>query len=64
MHCEILPEASVAVKVTLFVPRSAQVKLETSMPKAGVPQLSVEPPSISEATIEALPAPSKNTVIF
>ena len=59
MHEDEFPEKSVAVRETLLVPTLAQVKLDTSIPNVGVPQLSEEPPSISVAAIEAFPEPSK-----
>ena len=58
------PFPSVTVSVTLFVPRSAHVKAVCEAENVIPEQLSVEPPSKSAAVIVALPAPSKNTVIF
>ena len=47
----------------MFGPKSAQVNAVVEAVKETAPQLSVEPPSRSAATIEAAPVPSKNTVI-
>ena len=55
---------SVTVNVTLFGPRSAQVNVVCDALNVIPEQLSVEPPSISAATIVAFPAPSKYTLMF
>ena len=59
VHVEVFPLVSVAVKVTVFAPRSAHVNAVCDALSVNPEQLSVDPPSISAATIEALPAPSK-----
>ena len=59
----VLPLPSLAVNVTVFAPKFAQVKLVADRPKLGVPQLSVEPLLICDAVILALP-PLKFTVMF
>ena len=56
---EALLEPSVAVRVTLFVPMSAQVKEVVEALKDGVPQLSLEPPSTSAAVMDEFPLPSR-----
>jgi hypothetical protein len=42
----------------------AQVNVVAGILSATAPQLSVEPPSISPATIETLPVPSKYALMF
>ena len=54
-----LPFPSSTVSVMLFGPRSVHVNVVIEADKLTVPQLSVEPPSISSATIDTVPAPSK-----
>lgn len=57
----VLPEPSVAVRVTAFAPTSLQVKAVTEALREGVPQLSVLPLSISLVVMVAFPVPSKCT---
>ena len=57
------PLASVTVSVTSFTPTSEQSNVFMSIANVGVPQLSVEPPSTSVATIVAIPLASSCTVI-
>ena len=64
VHVELFPLPSVTVNVTAFAPRSAHVNAVISAAKVTAVQLSVEPPSTSAATIVAVPAPSKKTVMF
>ena len=64
VHVELFAFASVTVNVTLFVPISAQVNDVMLGVKLDTPQLSLEPPSISDPVMVAFPAPSKNTVMF
>ena len=54
----LFPLLSVAVKVTVLGPTSAQVKLVTSKPKEAIPQASEEPLLISAVLILAFPAAS------
>jgi len=51
------------VSLTVFGPTSAHVKSEISMVKNSIPQSSIEPLSISIATIEASPFASNCTII-
>ena len=62
-HVATLPSLSVTVKVTVFGPTIEQSKAVIEAAKEAIPQLSVEPPSISAATIVALPAASNVTVM-
>src|SRR5436309_11104518 len=55
---------SVAVSLTVFGPRLAQVKALLSMLRLIGLQASVVPPSISAATLVALPLASRFTSIF
>ena len=61
---DVLPLPSVAVKTTLLTPKSAQVNAPTLTVRAGGPQLSVDPLSISAPTIVAFPVASSGTVMF
>ena len=54
-----LPFPSSTVSVMLLAPRSTHVNVKSEADKFTVPQLSVEPPSISAAMIDTVPAPSK-----
>ncbi len=63
MHVPILPSASVIVSVTLLGPRSAIVKVFGTAFFEAIPQLSVDPLSISSAVIEAFPRASRATEI-
>ena len=58
----LLPLGSVTVKVTVLVPRSAQVNEEVSKLSEATESLSLDPLSMSPATIVALPVASKATV--
>ena len=64
VQVEVFPLASVTVKVTTFAPTFAQLKLEGDTLNEAMESLSVLPPSIWEAVIEAEPVPSSCTVIF
>src|SRR5690606_21389470 len=55
---------SVTVRVTLFGPKSAQVKSVISIEVVAIPQASVLPPSTSAAAIETFPVASRKTVMF
>src|SRR5438128_3729126 len=55
---------SVAVSLTVFGPRLAQVKALLSMPRLIGPQASVVPPSTSAARMVAWPVASRFTSIF
>ena len=59
----MFPDPSVTVKVTEFGPRSAHVNPDADAANATAVQLSVDPLSISAATIDTLPVPSKKTVM-
>ena len=63
VHVEVFPEPSVTVNVTVFGPRSAHVNPVVEAANVTVVQLSVDPLSISAATIDTVPAPSKKTVM-
>ena len=58
VQVEVLPLPSVTVSVTLFAPTFAQVKLVGVAAKVIGPQLSLLPPSTSDAVIVALPLAS------
>src|SRR5213593_37703 len=60
----LLPLPSVAVSLTVFGPRLAQVKALLSMLRLIGPQASVVPPSTSAATMVAWPVASRFTSIF
>jgi hypothetical protein len=62
-HVDVFPEPSVTVKVTVFGPTFAQVKAVVEADRVTAEQLSVDPLSISAATIVPAPAPSKKTVM-
>ena len=64
VHVELFALSSVTVRVTVLAPRLAQVNAVGVALKDTDPQLSLDPASISAATIEAFPAPSRKTVIF
>ena len=55
---------SVAVKVTVLLPKSEHVKAVLSKASVMSPQLSTEPLSMSAVVIEALPSASKMMVTF
>ena len=57
------PLVSITKRETVLAPRSPQSKLDTVAFKEAIPQLSVEPPSISAAVIETVPFASSCTVI-
>ena len=59
----LLPLWSVTVSSTVLSPKSAQVKSEMSISKLTTEQLSVEPLSICEARILALPDASNATTM-
>ena len=59
----VFPEASLTVKVTVFVPRLEQSKLVLSNEKPVTAQLSVDPFSICEGVIVAVPEASSCMVI-
>ena len=61
---EVFPFTSVTVKVTVFAPTFAQVKLDGDTDKLAMPQASLLPLSISLAVILVLPALSNVTVMF
>ena len=63
VHIDVFPDPSVTVKVTVFGPTFAHVNAVVDAANETVVQLSDDPLSISAATIEAVPAPSKNTVM-
>ena len=54
----LLSPSEVTVSVTMLVPRLEHVKLLLSMDKVTLPELSLDPPSISEAEMVAEPLPS------
>ena len=58
----VFPFTSVTVNVTVLGPTSAQVKLLGSMESDAIPQLSVEPLSMSVTEMVALPEASNCTV--
>ena len=58
------PFTSIAVRVTVLSPASAQEKLEISIDKLSIPQASEEPASISAGTILTEPFASSSTVMF
>ena len=62
-HVATLPSLSVTVNVTVLAPVIEQSNDVIEAAKEAIPQLSVEPPSISAATIVALPAASNVTVM-
>src|SRR4030043_509042 len=62
-HWSLLPLLSVTVRVTVFAPTLAHVNELMSMARLSIPHASVLPPSISAATIEALPVASRYTSI-
>ena len=53
----LLPEASVAVRVTVFEPRLLQLKDVLPSERVGAPQLSLEPLLTCEVERVALPEP-------
>ena len=55
----VLPEPSVAVKVTVFAPMSEQLKVELLKVTVGVPQLSADVRSTSAFVMEAEPVASR-----
>ena len=58
VQVEELPLTSVTVRVTVFAPTFEQSKVVLSNAKLAIPQASVEPLSISPATILAAPLAS------
>jgi phage tail protein X len=60
----LFPAASVTVSVTLLAPILEQLKLVCETVIEAIEQLSVLPPSTSEAVMDALPEASKATVMF
>ena len=59
-----LPLTSVTVRVTVLAPTFAQVKLFGLTVVLAMLQLSDDPLSMSPAVIDALPLPSRKTVVF
>src|SRR6056297_3136766 len=55
-HEELFPLLSVTVRLTVFGPRSAVVKLLTSRLNEAIPQLSEDPPSTKEGSMEIAPS--------
>ena len=64
MQVEVFPLPSVAVNVTEFAPILLHVNIEGDALNKSELQLSEDPASISDPVMVALPAPSRNTVIF
>ena len=64
VHVAVLPLKSVTVRVTIFAPTLAQVNAFGEAENEAMPQLSVEPPSMSVPVIDALPVASKFTSMF
>ena len=64
VQVELFPFTSVTVKVTVLAPISAQVKDAGETLNEVIPQLSVEPLSISDAVIITFPVASSCKVIF
>src|SRR5690606_29622868 len=60
---ELFPFTSVTVKVTVFGPTSAQVKVSGLTEILAIPQLSVLPPSIKAGSKTAWPLASNSSVI-
>jgi len=60
----LFPFTSVTVRVTVFAPKSAQLKVDGLTLVLAMPQASLEPVETFEATMLALPAASRLTVIF
>ena len=60
----VFPLWSVTVRLTVFAPKSEQVKSVTSKLKLDTEQLSVEPLSICPSVIEAFPKASNCIVVF
>ena len=58
VQVETLPLLSVTVKVEVFAPTFAQVNAVGVALRLAMPQLSLLPPSISDAVMLALPDPS------
>ena len=58
------PFTSIAVRVTVLSPASAQEKLEISRDKLAIPQASELPASTSAGTILTDPLASSSTVMF
>ncbi len=63
VHVDTFPFASVTVSVTVLRPKSEQSKDPGFAVSVTDPQLSVEPPSISAATMLAFPLASNCTVM-
>ena len=63
MLVSLLPLTSVTVSVTVFIPKSSQLKAVVSKVILAIPQASDEPLSISAVVIDALPLASNCTVI-
>ena len=60
-----MPQASLAVRVTFWLPRVLQLNaLGVAESVGGLVQLSLEPPSTSEAVIEAVPPAFTWMVMF
>src|SRR5688500_8959496 len=64
VQVEVFPLTSVTVKVTVFGPTLAQVKLVISKARLWIPHASLLPLSICAAVIVALPDASNCTVMF
>ena len=64
IQLEVLPFTSVTVKVTLLGPTSEQLNTAGEELNPAIPQLSLDPPSISPAKTIAVPVPSRYAVIF
>jgi hypothetical protein len=63
-HVETFPFTSVTVSVTVFAPTLEQLNVFGETDNEAIPQLSVEPPSTSIASIDVFPLASNWTVIF
>jgi len=64
VHVELLPDASVTVNVTVFVPILAQVNTCGLTEKAAIVQLSVDPLLTANESMDAIPTLSNCAVIF
>ena len=63
-HDAVFPLPSSTVNVTGFAPILVHVNAVVEAVNERIPQLSEDPPSMSDATMEALPVPSRYKLMF